>query len=281
MINNTTLASTYILGDSINLSYTVVNADNISSPITEGIVEFYKYSSEVTQLLGYLNLDSNGSVSFDYKLTSIGNHNFKGVFKNNAIYNVATSSVNNITVNDKLNMNIINKTTLESSYKLGTEIELTYELRDANTNEFINDGCLEITKKIGSYNNEIILGYANINGGNASFTHKFIESNDGQITFIAKYKYSIYYSDNNSVEQTTTVYKQYNANLSSDNNDLLASNKLGNVINLKYKVVDDQNEAITEGIIEIHKVINLDSENNLDSILEPTQLIMLMLIPIL
>ena len=261
----------YKIGDTIDLQFEVCYNNNgpISESITEGIIEIYQQVnlSNIDIILGQFVVNSEGKVKLEnFKLTEEGTNYFYAKFINSNEF----TSVS--TINDKIKINVIDKYDvlveplfiIPNNIKLGTTIRLEYSVKTNNTEDFnalntlnavpVTEQGVEIHKLFNGLDE--IIEYIPLNlDGIVSLDYKII--NTGNIKFYAIYKNSINYKEKPSVYTTiNNIPLQYTPTIVLDSG-LITNNHvyiLGDEINIKYNVTDNNNGNINEGFINFYKL---------------------------
>lgn len=277
---------TYKLGNMINLSYKVTstNTFNISGTLTsktsniaEGVMEVHKVINGIDEIISYLDLTSgsNGMVTMTHKLVDVGSVEFYANYMGTKNYHPTNnkSSLRTIDVVDKYTVTVKNVSELSNpiSKKLGNVVTLKYDI--SHDNLPVNEGIFEITKNMNINGVEFkeILGYALINNGIATFTHKLVDI-DCQISLKGTFINSTNYKEVPSLTNhpnVINVFSKYNSKITrtSNINTVLPDYKLGDSLQLEYGVTNNNNEvAITDGNIYIHKVVSIP-EKQIDEII--------------
>ena len=277
----------YKLGNMVNLSYgvTSTNTFNVSGTLTsktsnieEGVMEVHKVNNGLDEIISYLDLTSgsNGMVTMTHKLVDVGSVEFYVVYLGSKNYHPTNnkSSLRTINVVDKYTVTVNNVSELSNliSKKLGDVVTLKYNISYDNLP--VNEGIIEITKSMNKNGVEFkeILGYASINNGISSFTHKLVDV-DCKIslkgTFINSTNYKEVPSPTN-YSNVINVFSKYNSKITrtSDINTDLPGYKLGDSLQLEYNVTNNNNEvAIVDGNIYIHKVVSISETEQIDEII--------------
>ena len=257
-----TVPDLYKLGSTVNIAYSVTSS---TTNINEGVVEVHKLlAAGLDEIIGYLELSSssNGNVSMAYDLVDVGTVQFYAVYIGTKNYFTANNNQTKptLTVVDKYTAQVTNTSTIGSTKKLGDVVTLSYNI--SYNNAPVNEGVFEISKQFVKGNTTFneILGYANINNGQASFTHKLVDI--GDITLTCNFINSVNYKNVNFFTNTVNVIRKYVSNLvktSLINNQY----KLGDSLTLEYMITDDFNNTInSDGIIYIHKIITTSNGTN-------------------
>ena len=252
--DNTILAASYKLGQTVTLRYTVTDASS-SVAVTQGYLAIYKLFNSTSQLLGNLHLDSSGSATLSHKLIDVGSVSFYSKFVDSADYYGFTSSSKQTSVVQEYPVTVLNNTSLPNIYKLGDQVQLNFNVT-SNSNP-VTEGVLAICKNIGSYKQ--VLQYYNLDiSNNGTISHSETLIDVGSISYYANYLYSTNYADASSNNTQITVVKYLDASV----NDVTVygnSYKLGDKIDLSYNFTSTSTQ-IKEGVVEIHKVVSTVDE---------------------
>lgn len=250
--------------------------------LDRGYVIFYKYVTNgdtvITQILGQVKPDYRGLAILPYTFTETGVVNFYAKitelpdYYDSQTLDISTNVLNRIDTSVRNNTNF-NK----ELYKTGDKVTLSYTaFKLIPDNTIITDGYMAIYKKIGSY--EQILDYQEINTtNNGTIIYEYVLTDSGDVSFYAKYIYSIKNIDCIGEEQQIKVVKKLNSSI-EDMSIFDSVYKIGSIITLKYKItstnnynvngsLDSRTEEITEGVVEVHKVVD-----NLDEVIGYLQL---------
>jgi len=249
----------YKLGQEITLKYKVSKDAAGETPITEGLIVFYKTIGSQTEILDYVSPNNSGESSITYKLTNYDvNISFYGAFENSVKYvdtNKTTSS-QSISVVKQLSATITNTSNLNSSYKLGETITLSFNVKDSATNSAVVEGQL-IVSKIGSQT-ETLDYLEPDNSGNVTMTHKLINF-DNYITIKVRFTNSVAYANTEITLPSIYVTKQWIPTVSNAST-LFQSYYLGDSVNLSFNVKDSEGNNIEEGQIAIYKINGSNTE---------------------
>jgi hypothetical protein len=249
----------YKLGQEITLKYKVSKDAAGETPITEGLIVFYKTIGSQTEILDYVSPNNSGESSITYKLTNYDvNISFYGAFENSVKYvdtNKTTSS-QSISVVKQLSATITNTSNLNSNYKLGETITLSFNVKDSATNSAVVEGQL-IVSKIGSQT-ETLDYLEPDNSGNVTMTHKLINF-DNYITIKVRFTNSLAYANTEITLPSIYVTKQWIPTVSNAST-LVQSYYLGDSVNLSFNVKDSEGNNIEEGQIAIYKINGSNTE---------------------
>jgi len=270
IINNTSIFNSelYKSGDSVSLSYSVVQNNINSTPITDGTLAIYKKVGTNEQLLDYVELNSlnNGIISHNHILIDSGSVIFyaKYIYSTNNKDKVGFEQ--SIQVISKLNSTIEVLSILSEPYKLGNSINIKHKLTSTNIYNVNNvltsrttnveEGSLEIHKVVNNLD-EVIGNLILTSGSNGiiDFTYDLVDT--GLVSFYALYKGTKNYetSSNFINMRTISVLDKYVATVTNVTEmAAIESKKLGDLITLKYNV-SYNNAPVTEGKIEISKCV--------------------------
>ena len=261
-------------------SLSINNLKNVMSTIaiTKGYIVFYKTvvknNVSLVEVLGQIKPDSDGLAALSYKLVDLGEVKFHAKLVDLPDYYDSETAKISTTIFERFDTIVRNKSVLNSElYKIGDKISLSYSVVKTDLDESpVKDGKLAIYKKIGEY--EQLLDFVEINNdNNGNITHIHTLTDDGSVSFYAKYIYSINNEDEIGFEQTIVVISKLNTQI-EDISVSEAPYKLGNIVNLKYKLKSTnvfnvnntpttRTSDINEGTVEIHKCVE-----NLDEVIE-------------
>lgn len=270
-VNN---SSSYKLGSVIRLKYKLKKLDN--TPLNEGTVEFIKRNNvtNLSEIIRYANVDSNGEVTVDYTLSQLGSVSFYANFMDSLNYsNVSTlETPKTINVFKRLQSVLVDTSSLSSRIILGGLVHLTYTVKNSQ-NVGISEGVIEVHKKIKNTSVDEILCYLLPNSlGVVAFNYTLTmpktqdNINESEVEFYAVYNSSMNYDDSTTIldKKSVTVYRQ-DTPVVTDYSSLGVSYKLGNQITLSYNVVNVYGTRISDGAIEFHMV-----KDGVDEILHAT-----------
>lgn len=250
--------------------------------LDRGYVIFYKYVTNgdtvLTQILGQVIPDYRGLAIMPYTFTETGVVNFYAKITELPDYYDSQTQVISTNVLNRFDTSVRNNTIFNKElYKTGDKVTLSYTaFKLIPDNTIITDGYMAIYKKIGPY--EQILDYQELNttnNGTIQYEHELTDS--GDVSFYAKYIYSIKNIDCIGDEQQINVVQKLNSSI-EDMSIFDSVYKVGSIITLTYKITSTNNfnvdgslvsrtEEITEGVVEVHKVVD-----NLDEVIGYLQL---------
>jgi hypothetical protein len=252
-----------------NRNTTRNNVSNILSEIaiTQGYISFYKKCNESIQLLGTVRPNEKGIAILTHNLIDLGEVKFYAKIENALDYYDATTDFKTTQVYEKYSDIVNNNSQFNNElYKIGDAVNLSFAVNKADVNNTpITDGQLAIYKKSGVY--EQLLKYYTLNGSNNGIiTHSDILTDVGQVSYYAKYLNSVNNSDAISMEKSVLVLKELNTTI-VDSTFQGEQYKLGDVINLQYNFTstnsykventfETRTAAITEGLVEVHKLVS-------------------------
>jgi hypothetical protein len=250
-VNNFTNDHYYKVNTNVTLSYTVTQSTVTDH--TDGVIEFHKIFNGIDEILGYSDLNSQGTSSLTHMLVNLGSVSFYGKYVNAKNYSGSDTSqhLKRIDVNKYYPVTITDNSTHTTTH-INDSIILSYEVKNSLTNDLIREGIVEFHKKIGGTDIDEILTYSNVTNGVVTHIHKFTTTVEN-ISFYAKFKNSDDYEPKSSSESTVNVIKK--EVMIRHEGTLLNNYLYGQEITLQYSIIDSVTEDhLTEGSVEIYKV---------------------------
>ncbi len=239
-----------------------------NQPINVGLVEFHKKivneNNNLDQILHFVQPDTNGNVTFSYVLTDSNQNMMIGVKFTNAINYLNNELYEEIYVKNKFNSQI-SVTPISSHYDSGTNVNLSCQVIDLhNGSNIINEGVVEFYKIIkgitDATNTTVLLDSVDVTNGIANITHRLNKVTNlevvDNINFVLEFKNSENYNNSESQLLSTQVSKKATSIVCSSTLDVNHTYKVGDKVDLIFNVYHGSTtNPITEGIIEIHQII--------------------------
>ncbi len=274
IINGSTFnAELYKVGDSVTLNYSVVKNNVQQTPVTDGQLAIYKKIGDNEQLLKYYQITSsnNGVIQHTHTLVDSGSVKFfaKYIYSTNNEDEIGAEQ--SISVLNKLNTTISDIAVSAEPYKLGSNINLKYQLTSVNVRNIsglatlrtdnIESGLVEFHKCVGA--TDEMIGYVTLASGSngiAELNYQLIDT--GAVSFYIKYMGTQEYESksNESIKRIVSVADKFVVSVT--NTSGLASGvskKLGSIISLNYAVYYGA-VAVNEGLMEIKKSVTVNGK---------------------
>ncbi len=252
------------VGHTIHRKYRITDTLT-NQPITVGLVEFHKKivneNNNLDQILHFVQPDTNGIISFSHVLTDSNQSIMIGVKFTNAVNYLNNEFYEEIYVKNKFNSQI-SVDPISSHYDSGSNVNLSCQVIDLhNGSNIINEGVVEFYKIIkGTTETTVLLDSIDVSNGIANITHKLNKINNleivDNINFVLKFKNSENYNSSESQLLSTQVSKKATNITCSSVLDVNHTYKVGDKVDLIFNVYHgSKTKPITEGIIEIHQII--------------------------
>lgn len=252
------------VGHTIHRKYRITDTLT-NQPITVGLVEFHKKivneNNNLDQILHFVQPDTNGIISFSHVLTDSNQSIMIGVKFTNAVNYLNNEFYEEIYVKNKFNSQI-SVDPISSHYDSGSNVNLSCQVIDLhNGSNIINEGVVEFYKIIkGTTETTVLLDSIDVSNGIANITHKLNKINNleivDNINFVLEFKNSENYNNSESQLLSTQVSKKATSIVCSSTIDVNHTYKVGDKVDLIFNVYHGSTiNPITEGIIEIHQII--------------------------
>ena len=263
--------SSYKLGDTISLYYTIIDLNNDTNIINDGSITIFKeynYNGNISspEIIGMYEV-TDGVAGTTYILNFnenfiVNNKNsvsFYATYGNSEIYSEGETSITKTSIYVIKQYNAIISTaviTPSSDLIVGDIVKIQFTVKDDNGYD-VSDGILEFHKV---YNNfDEIIGYSSLSSSNY-INYKLVDN--GDIYFYADFNNSINYANttnlNNSYPVTITTKQQY-----STSTTLTASNMNRSYGATLKLTADVNNLIIDDGNVNFYIVTTDPTDNNL------------------